>query len=157
MERSRLKRSQWIAILAGPILAVLSFVVTYYVDPLRFGQHTPLAAVPAFLLSVVVLLIGHNLAALQEIEKASAYSDRIYEAVRDYLHVTKVGSPAAAFEYVLAWLLVVASPWRARGSRRGFRLPEAASHRAVRAPRRSLERRRQRQSRPRSAEPPRTG
>jgi hypothetical protein len=104
---SRLRWSQWIAVLVGPILAVVSFVVTYYVDPLSFGRHAPLAAVPAFLLSVVVLLIGHNLAALQEIEKATACSDRIYEAVRDYLHVTKVGSPAAAFDYVLARLPAV--------------------------------------------------
>jgi hypothetical protein len=100
-------RSQWIALLAGPVLALVSFVATYYLDPLNFGSQQPLAAIPAFLLAVVILLISHNLAALREIERASGFSDRIYEAVKDYLHVTKVGSPEKAFDYVLARLPIL--------------------------------------------------
>jgi hypothetical protein len=89
------------------VLSLVSFVLAYYVDPLQFGNHKALAAIPAFLLAIVVLLISHNLAALRELERASGFSDRIYEAVKDYLHVTKVGSPEAAFEYVLARLPIL--------------------------------------------------
>lgn len=100
-------QSQWIALLAGPVLALISFVAAYYLDPLNFGGRSALASVPAFLLAIVILLISHNLAAVREIERASAYSDRIYEAVKDYLHVTKVGSPEAAFQYVMARLPIL--------------------------------------------------
>jgi hypothetical protein len=92
---------------AGPVLSLVAFVATYYVDPLNFGHRAPLAAVPAFLLSVVVLLISHNLASFLELERASNDSDRIYEAVKDYLHVTKLGSPEKAIQYVLARLPIL--------------------------------------------------
>ena len=101
------ERAQWVALLAGPVLALISFVAAYYVNPLNFRGHQPVAAIPAFLLAIVILLISHNLAALREVERASAYSDRIYEAVKDYLHVTKVGSPEAAIDYVLARVPIV--------------------------------------------------
>jgi hypothetical protein len=83
-------------------VSLIAFVAAYYVDPLNFGDHAPLAAVPAFLLSIVVLLISHNLAAFRELERASRDSDRIYEAVKDYLHVTKVGDPEKGVEYIIA-------------------------------------------------------
>jgi hypothetical protein len=102
MSRSRTHRSQWILLVAGPILSLIAFVAAFYLDPLNFEDYAPLAAIPAFLLSIVVLLISHNLAAFRELERTSRDSDRIYEAVKDYLHVTKVGSPETALEYVLA-------------------------------------------------------
>lgn len=95
------------AALAGPVLALVSFVVAYLLDPVNFGERAPLAAIPACLLAVVVLLISHTVLSLQEIERASAHTDRIYEAVKDYLHVTKVGSPEDAVQYVLARLPIV--------------------------------------------------
>ena len=107
MSRSRIRGSQWVLLVAGPVLSLVAFVVTYYVDPLNFGRHAPLAAVPAFLLSIVVLLISHNLASFRELERASSDSDRIYEAVKDYLHVTKVGSPENAMQYVIARLPIL--------------------------------------------------
>lgn len=94
-------RSEWVALLAGPVLALVAFVAAYYLDPLDFKGHSALSSIPAFLLAVVVLLIGHTITSHGEIERASAFSDRIYDAVRDYLHVTKVGPPERAFEYVL--------------------------------------------------------
>jgi hypothetical protein len=96
-----------VLLVAGPILSLVAFVATYYIDPLNFGHHAPLAAVPAFLLSIVVLLISHSLASFRELERASSDSDRIYEAVKDYLHVTKVGSPEKAIQYVLTRLPVL--------------------------------------------------
>jgi hypothetical protein len=105
--RSRSRGSQWILLVAGPLLSLIAFVATYYIDPLNFGHHAPLAAVPAFLLSIVVLLISHNLASFRELERASSDSERIYEAVKDYLHVTKVGSPEKAIQYVVARLPIL--------------------------------------------------
>jgi hypothetical protein len=96
-----------VLLVAGPVLSLVAFVAAYFADPLNFGHRAPLAAVPAFLLSVVVLLISHNLAAFRELERASKDSDRIYEAVKDYLHVTKVGSPEKAIQYVLARLPIL--------------------------------------------------
>ena len=100
-------RSQWVALLAGPVLALITFVAAYYVNPLNFGQHASAAAVPAFLLSVVVLLIGHNLAIVREVERASGFSDHIYHAVRNYLHVTKIGSPEVALQYIAGRLPIL--------------------------------------------------
>lgn len=102
MGRSRIRGTQWVLLIAGPILSLVAFLAAYYIDPLNFGHHAPLAAVPAFLLSIVILLISHNIAAFKELERASTDSDRIYEAVKDYLHVTKVGSPEKAIQYVIA-------------------------------------------------------
>lgn len=69
-------RSEWIGLLAGPVLALVSFVLAYYLDPLSFGGQEPLAAVPAFLLAIVILLISQTLATHREIRQASEYSDR---------------------------------------------------------------------------------
>lgn len=107
MDSRHRSRSQWIVLLAGPVLGLVSFVVTYFVDPLNFGGHQALAAVPSLLLAIVVLLISHNITAFQELERASAHSDRIYEAVRDYLHVTKVGSVESAMNYILGRLPIL--------------------------------------------------
>lgn len=91
---------KWAYTLAGPILALIAFVVTYYIDPLNFGDKQPLSAIPAFLLSIVVLIINQNISTNHEIQKASVYSDRIYEAIKDYMHVTPLGSPEKAMQYI---------------------------------------------------------
>jgi hypothetical protein len=105
--RSRTGFPQWVVLITGPVLSLVAFVVTYYVDPLDFAKRTSLAAVPSFLLAVVILLISHNLAAHQELQRASQDSDRIYEAVKDYLHVTKIGSPEIAMQYVVTRLPIL--------------------------------------------------
>lgn len=107
MSRSRIRGSQWVFLVAGPVLGLAAFIAAYYVDPLNFEENAPLAAVPAFLLSIIVLLISHNLAAFRELERVSRDSDRIYEAVKDYLHVTKIGSPENAIQYVIARLPII--------------------------------------------------
>jgi len=100
-------RYPWIGLVAGPVAALASFVIAYYANPLNFGHREPLAAIPAFLLAVVVLLIGQNYAAYRELERAANHSDEIYEAVKDYLHVTKVGSPEQALRYISSRLPIV--------------------------------------------------
>jgi hypothetical protein len=97
----------WIGLIAGPLAAVVSFVVAYYLDPLDFGGRDALAAIPAFLLAIVILLISQNFAAYRELERASSQSQEIYEAVKDYLHVTKVGSPERAIRYAISRLPIL--------------------------------------------------
>jgi hypothetical protein len=107
MSTPRRTRNEWALLVAGPVLSLVSFVVAYYIDPLDFGGRKPLAAIPAFLLAIVILLISQNLTSSHELELASTYSDRIYEAVKDYLHVTKVGSPETAMSYVITRLPIL--------------------------------------------------
>lgn len=85
----------------GPVLSLIAFVMTYYLDPLNFEEHQAFAALPAFLLSIVILQIAHNIDTSREIRKGNSHSDRIYEAVKDYLHVTSLGSPEKAMEYII--------------------------------------------------------
>lgn len=91
---------RWLRILAGPIIALVGFLVSYYLDPLSLGEAHALAAVPALLFSVVILLIDQNLRMSEELRRTTACSDRIYEAVKDYLHVIRIGSPERAIAYV---------------------------------------------------------
>ena len=100
---------KWIYMLAGPILALAAFILTYYIDPLNFGSQQPLASIPAFLLSIIILIINQNLSTNHEIQKASVYSDKIYEAIKNYMHVTPVGSPEKAMQYIMAYSYITRS------------------------------------------------
>lgn len=95
---------KWLGILSGPILSLIAFVVSYYLDPLKFGNQEELAAIPALLFSIIVLLIGQGINTDLEIRKASMYSGQACEAVKDYLHVIKIGSPEKALQYIIGRL-----------------------------------------------------
>lgn len=97
---SKNKLTNWVFILAGPVLALVAFIVTYFLDPLGFGTQGPAAALPAFLLSVVILIINQSISLQHGLDRTSRYSDRIYEAIKDYMHVTPIGSPEKALEYI---------------------------------------------------------
>jgi hypothetical protein len=97
----------WIGLIGGPLSAIAAFLLAYFIDPLNFGTHKPLAAIPAFLLAVVILMIGQNVAAYRELERAANQTREIYEAVKDYLHVTKVGSPERAMQYITSRLPIL--------------------------------------------------
>lgn len=97
----------WIGLIAGPLAALASFLLAYFLDPLNFDGHRALAAVPAVLLAIVILLIGQNVAAYRELERAANQSREIYEAVKDYLHVTKLGSPERAMRYITSRLPIL--------------------------------------------------
>jgi hypothetical protein len=94
----------WIGFIASPLAAIASFVIAYFVDPLNFGEHDPLAAIPAFLLAVVVLMIGQNVAAYRELERMAGSTRETRELVRTHLDVTKVGSPEEGIRYVASRL-----------------------------------------------------
>ncbi|PCK29588.1 hypothetical protein, partial [Pseudoalteromonas piscicida] len=91
--------SKLVHILAGPVLGLLAFYMSYKFDPLNFGQN-PMSAVPAGVISIVIIIIAQSLSSSLELKKTSKYSDNIYEAIKGYLHVTKVGTPERAIEYI---------------------------------------------------------
>ncbi len=94
------RHSRWLTILVGPILSLIAFVVTYYIDPLNFSSQQAYAALPAFLLSILILLVNHQITTSLEVQKTSDYSDRIFEAIKNYMHVTPIGSPEKAQSYI---------------------------------------------------------
>lgn len=103
----RKRTNTLIALCASAILALIAFVITYFLDPLKFTSQSSLAAIPAFLLSVVILIIGQIISIQCEIEKVSSDSDKICETVKNYLHVTKIGTPKSAWKYIMDRLPVL--------------------------------------------------
>ena len=73
-------------------------------DPLNYSSNSSLAAIPAFLLSIIILQI---IAIHNEVAHVSVDSERIYETVRNYLNVTKLGTPQSAWKYIIDRLSVL--------------------------------------------------
>jgi len=99
--------TKYIFIIIGPIISLIAFVITYYLDPLNFSNQQPYSALPAFLVSIVILIINHNINTSYELKKVNQYSDHIYDAVKDYLHVMTLGSPEKALSYVISRLPIL--------------------------------------------------
>ena len=45
---------KWIPLVISPVLAIVSFILTYFLDPLKYSSQSSLAAIPAFLLSIII-------------------------------------------------------------------------------------------------------
>ena len=101
------RKSHVLFLIIGPILSLITFIVTYFLDPLGYNTNSSLAAIPAFLFSIIVLIITHIIIIFREVEKVSADSYQIHEIVKNYLHVTKVGTPKKAWEYIIHRLPVL--------------------------------------------------
>lgn len=106
MKKPNSKR-QLVLLLFNSILSIIVFVITYFLDPLKYTSQSTLAAIPAFLLSIIVLIIGQNISTHNEVEKVSEDSELICETVKNYLHVTKMGTPKSAWEYIINRLPVL--------------------------------------------------
>lgn len=107
MNKKSSRNSQLVITIFNSLLAIITFVLTYYLDPLKYTSQSSLAAIPAFLLSVIILIIGQSITTHNEVEKVSEDSERICETVKNYLHVTKMGTPKHAWEYVINRLPVL--------------------------------------------------
>lgn len=107
MKRKNYDRKQLFILIASPILSLVSFVLVYFLDPLNYEEHVSLAAIPAFMLSIVILIIGQIITIHNEVEKVSVDSERIYETVKKYLHVTKMGTPQSAWNYIIERLPIL--------------------------------------------------
>ncbi len=93
MKKMNSSTKQLILLIFNSVLTIATFVITYYIDPLKYTSQSSLAAVPAFLLSIIVLIIGQNITTHNEVQKVSEDSELICETVKNYLHVTKMGTP----------------------------------------------------------------
>lgn len=61
MKKMNSSTKQLILLIFNSVLTIATFVITYYIDPLKYTSQSSLAAVPAFLLSIIVLIIGQNI------------------------------------------------------------------------------------------------
>ena len=107
MKKKYFDRKQLFILIASPVLSLISFVLAYFLDPLNYQEHVSLAAIPAFLLSIIILVIGQIITIHNEVEKVSVDSERIYETVKNYLHVTKMGTPQSAWKYIIERLPIL--------------------------------------------------
>lgn len=98
---------QWISLIISPILSLVAFILTYFLDPLKYTTQSPLAAIPAFFLSVIILIVGQTITTHSEVAKVSAESEQINETVKSYLNITKIGTPKSAWEYVIHRLSIL--------------------------------------------------
>lgn len=98
---------KWLRILAGPLLALIGFLVAFYLDPLNFAGRQPLGVLPAFMFSVIILLIDQNMRVGDEMKKVALHSDKVFDAVKTYLHIISIGSPEKAMDYVHSQLPAV--------------------------------------------------
>lgn len=89
----------WLPIVGGPVISLGSFFLIWWLNPFGASQ---LSEIPAFFVSVVVLVISQWLVTVREIQKTATISKGIHEAVKNYLHVIPVGTPEAAIEYVIS-------------------------------------------------------
>ncbi len=92
--------TKWFDYSFGPVIAIIVFLFTYWLDPLGYGPKQVATAIPAFLFSIIILFIEHGRIISKEAKKSSELSDRVYDAVKNYLHVIRVGSPIKAMEYI---------------------------------------------------------
>lgn len=91
MKKNNNKKTNLSLLILSPILSLVTFVLTYFLDPLKYSSQTvqnALAAIPAFLLSVIILIIGQIINTHNEVENVTENSEIIYETVKNYLHVT---------------------------------------------------------------------
>lgn len=96
--------AKWVYHFVGPLLSLAAFFVAYYLDPLKFGKQDTLAAVPAFLFSVVILLIDQSIRTSREVEKTTVSSEKITDTLRNHIQVSTVGTPEQALHYILVRL-----------------------------------------------------
>lgn len=107
MKKRKFNKKQYLILITSPLLALFSFVITYYIDPLNYSRNASMASIPAFLLSIIILVIGQIIAIHNEVEQVSIDSERIYETVKNYLNVTKLGTPQSAWKYIIDKLSIL--------------------------------------------------
>ena len=97
--KKRWKRN--IPLIISILLAIIAFIFGYYADFFNYSEHASLSSVPAFFLSVVILLIGQIISIQFEVDKVSDESGMVCETVKNYLQITKVGTPKSSWNYII--------------------------------------------------------
>ncbi len=92
---------KWFYRLVGPFIAFLVFLVTYFILNRYFpAGAASINAIPSFMLSILAMVINQDFKVDKEVQKATEYYEKIYDAVKNYLHVIRIGSPEKAIEYI---------------------------------------------------------
>lgn len=99
-----MKTGSIISMIVGPILALVTFFASYYLDPLQLGRQDIGSAIPAFLLSIIILLISQIINTHVEVSRATDDANRVYDAVRNHLSVIRIGPPLLAWNYIMKQL-----------------------------------------------------
>jgi hypothetical protein len=107
MKRYNKNTKEFIFAVASPILSLVAFVVTYFIDPLKYAKGGELAAIPAFFVSIIVLIICHLIVVFQSSNRSAEEIKNIYDAVKNYLHVIELGTPKKAWDYIIQRLPVL--------------------------------------------------
>jgi hypothetical protein len=85
----------------GPFVAFIVFVTTYFILNRYFpAGAASVNAIPSLMLSIVAMTINQDFKVDKEVQKATEYYEKIYDAVKNYLHVIRIGSPEKAIEYI---------------------------------------------------------
>lgn len=98
------KKEMWLKIFTsglGPVLSLISFVVVSYFDLFKFGERQELATIPALLLSIIILYIGHIVDSSIENRRNNDKYENIQDSIKTYLHVIKIGTTEVSFNYIL--------------------------------------------------------
>lgn len=93
-----------ISIFTGPVLSLITFYVGCTFDPLGVGRLDVSVVSVSFFISIIVLLVSQTITTQIEVSKATRRADRTYDAVRDYLDVVEIGTPANAWAYIMSQL-----------------------------------------------------
>ena len=90
--------------LVPELLSLLVLGVTLPTDYLGYASDSEFSVVPSVLTAILTLLLGHTVATRIQLRDVSGLSERVSEAVKNYLHVTRIGSATDALEYITSRL-----------------------------------------------------
>lgn len=83
------------------ILSIATFLITYYIDPLKFTDKNAYASIPALIFSILILVICNMFDVKNYYDKSINYSDNTLKAVKEHLKVIKLGTPKESMEYII--------------------------------------------------------
>lgn len=93
------------------ILSIVSFVLITLLDPIKISETQSLSSIPAFFVSLIIILIGNTINNVIETHNSNSKYDKIqYEVeehhkamsdtVKNHMDVIPIGTPQVALSYV---------------------------------------------------------
>lgn len=90
-----------ISLIVGVLLAVIVYIFGCISEVPSIFKADVESSLPAFLFSIVILLISQIIAIQFEVDKSTDNTTDICKTVREFLPVTKIGTPTAAWSYII--------------------------------------------------------
>ena len=93
------------------ILSIISFALITLLDPLKISATQSLSSIPAFFVSLIIILIGNTITNVLETQRSNENYEKIHDdveehhkkindAVKNHLNVIPIGVPQVALSYV---------------------------------------------------------